>query len=54
MVMYYGSYRMIKNFVNATKKGLSKTITTIFGMATAGGVIYLAASELRKKVELFI
>ena len=21
MVMYYGSYRMIKNFVNATKKG---------------------------------
>jgi hypothetical protein len=29
MAMYYGSYRMIKNFVNATKKGLSKTITTI-------------------------
>lgn len=54
LAMYYGSYRMIKNFVNATKKGLSKTITTIFGIAIAGGVIYLAASELRKKVELFI
>ena len=54
MAMYYGSYRMIKNFVNATKKGLSKTITTIFGIAIAGGVIYLAASELRKKVELLI
>ena len=23
LAMYYGSYRMIKNFVNATKKGLS-------------------------------
>ena len=54
MAMYYGSYRMIKNFVNATKKGLSKTITTIFGIAIAGGVIYLPASELRKKIELFI
>ena len=54
LAMYYGSYRMIKNFVNATKKGLSKTIPTIFGIAIAGGVIYLAASELRNKVELFI
>ena len=54
MAMYYSSYRMIKNFVNATKKNLFKTIATIFGIAIAGGVIYLAASELRKKVELFI
>jgi prolipoprotein diacylglyceryltransferase len=54
MAMYYGSYRMIKNFVTDTKKSFSKTIATIFGIAIAGGVIYLAASELRKKAELFI
>ncbi len=54
MAMYYGSYRMIKNFVTDTKKNFPKTMATIFGIAIAGGIIYLAASELHKKVELFI
>jgi len=48
MAMYYGSYRVIKNFVTDTRKSFSKTIATIFGIAIAGGVIYLASVDLLK------